>query len=131
MTSQADEFTSQAHAFMHCMHCPMTLQTDACSYYMGSVALISSRIYLYLQLLCRVQQFNSFQGISYTGKPQVVSSYSFKSVILTDDSTHLTGSCIHALHVLPHDISERCMQLLHGLCCINFILDIPLSPATL
>ncbi len=45
------------HACMHYMHCPMTSQAHACSYYMGSVALISSRIYLYLQLLCRVQQF--------------------------------------------------------------------------
>jgi hypothetical protein len=51
VTSQADACTSQAYACMYCMHCPMTSQADACSYCMGSVVLISSQIYLYLQLL--------------------------------------------------------------------------------
>jgi hypothetical protein len=44
---------------------------------------------------------------------------------------HLTGSCMHVLHVLPHDITGQCMQLLHGLCCFDIVSDIPLSPATL
>jgi hypothetical protein len=44
---------------------------------------------------------------------------------------HLTGLCMHVLHALPHDITGQCMQLLHGLFSINFISDIPLSPATL
>ncbi len=41
---------SQANACnecMHCMHWPMMSQADACSYCMGSVLLISSRIYLF------------------------------------------------------------------------------------
>jgi len=37
---------SQADARMYYMHCPMTSQGDACTYCMGSVVLISSRIYL-------------------------------------------------------------------------------------
>jgi hypothetical protein len=37
----------------------------------------------------------------------------------------------HVLHGLPHDITGQCMQLLHGLCCFDFVSDIPLSPATL
>jgi len=38
---------------------PMTSRADACSYCMGSVVLILSRIYLYLQLLCvRVPLFH-------------------------------------------------------------------------
>jgi hypothetical protein len=37
---------SQANACI-CMHYPMMSQTDACSYCMGSVVLISSQIYLY------------------------------------------------------------------------------------
>jgi hypothetical protein len=36
-----------------------------------------------------------------------------------------------ALPTLPHDITGQCMQLLHGLCCFDFVLDIPLPPATL
>jgi len=52
VTSWADACTSQAYACMYCMHCPMTSQADACSYCMGSVVLILSQIYLYLQLLC-------------------------------------------------------------------------------
>jgi hypothetical protein len=44
---------------------------------------------------------------------------------------HLTGLCMHELHALPHDITGQCMQLLHGLCCFDFVSDIPLSPATL
>ncbi len=43
--SQADAFTSQAYACMYCMHCPMMSQADACSYCIGSVVLILSRIY--------------------------------------------------------------------------------------
>jgi hypothetical protein len=36
---------------MHVLHaCPMTSQADACSYCMGFVVLILSRINLYLQL---------------------------------------------------------------------------------
>ncbi len=38
---------------------------------------------------------------------------------------------MHALHALPHDIRGRCMQLLHELCRFDFVLNIPLSPATL
>ncbi len=49
--SQANACTSQACACMYCMHCPVTSQADACSYCMGSVVLILSQIYLYLQLL--------------------------------------------------------------------------------
>jgi hypothetical protein len=44
---------------------------------------------------------------------------------------HLTGLCMHVLHALSHDVTGRCMQLLHGLYCFDFVLDIPLSPATL
>ncbi len=45
---------------------------------------------------------------------------------------HLTGICMHVcMHALPHDVTGRCMQLLHGLCCFYFISDIPLSPGTL
>ncbi len=45
------------HRLMHACywrHCPITSQVDACSYCMGSVVLILSRIYLYLQLLWAV-----------------------------------------------------------------------------
>ncbi len=49
---QADACTSQAYSCMYCMHCPMMSQADACSYCMGSVVLILSRMYLYLQVLC-------------------------------------------------------------------------------
>jgi hypothetical protein len=38
---------------------------------------------------------------------------------------------MHVLHALPHDITGRCMQLLHGLCCFDFISDILIPPATL
>jgi hypothetical protein len=38
---------------------------------------------------------------------------------------HLTDLCIHVLHALPHDITGRFMQLLHGLCCSDFVSDIP------
>jgi hypothetical protein len=38
---------------------------------------------------------------------------------------------MHVLHALPHDIIGRCMQLLLGLYCFDFISDIPLCPATL
>ncbi len=51
VTSQANACTSQAYACMYCMHCPMMSQADACSYCMGSIVLILSWIYLYLQLL--------------------------------------------------------------------------------
>jgi hypothetical protein len=44
---------------------------------------------------------------------------------------HLTGLSMHVQHALPHDVTDRCMQLLHGLCCFDFVSDIPLSPATL
>ena len=44
---------------------------------------------------------------------------------------HITGLCMHVLHALPHDVTGQCMQLLRGLCCFDFILDIPLPPATL
>jgi hypothetical protein len=44
---------------------------------------------------------------------------------------HLTSLCMHVLHELLHDVTGQCMQLLHGLCCFDFILDIPLSAATL
>ncbi len=50
---------------------------------------------------------------------------------VTGRCMHLTGLCMHVLHTLPHDITGQCMQLLHGLCCFDFISDIPLSPATL
>jgi hypothetical protein len=50
--AQANACTSQAYTCMYCMHCPMMSQADACSYCMGYVVLISSQIYLYLQLLC-------------------------------------------------------------------------------
>ncbi len=43
---------------------------------------------------------------------------------------HCTGQCMHILHTLtalPHEVTSRCMQLLHGLCCFDFILDIPYS----
>jgi hypothetical protein len=39
---------------------------------------------------------------------------------------HLTGVCMHVLHALPHDITNWGMQLLHGLCCFDFVSDIPL-----
>ncbi len=51
VTSQANACTSQVCTCMYCMHCPMTSQADACSYCLGSVVLISSLIYLYLQLV--------------------------------------------------------------------------------
>ncbi len=51
VTPQADTCTSQAYACMYCMHGPMMSQGDACSYYTDSVVLISSQIYIYLQLL--------------------------------------------------------------------------------
>jgi hypothetical protein len=44
---------------------------------------------------------------------------------------HLTGLCMHVLHALHHDVTGWCMQWLHGLCCFDFVSDIPLSPATL
>ncbi len=44
---------------------------------------------------------------------------------------HLTGLCIHALHALPHDVTDQFMHLLHGLCCFDYDWDIPLCPATL
>jgi hypothetical protein len=50
--SQANACASQAYVCMYCMHYPMMSQADACSYCTGSVVLISSRIYIYLQLLC-------------------------------------------------------------------------------
>ncbi len=34
--------------------------------------------------------------------------------------------CMHVLHALLHDVTGQCMQLLHRLCCIDFISDIPL-----
>jgi hypothetical protein len=37
---------------------------------------------------------------------------------------HLTGLCMHVQHALPHDITDLCMQLLHELCCFEFISDI-------
>ena len=40
---------------------------------------------------------------------------------------HLTGLCMHAQHTLPNDITGPCMQLLHGLCCFDFISDIPID----
>ncbi len=61
--------------------------------------------------------------------------------------SHAVSACIslwhhrlmHAPHRLmhactaciAHDITGQCMQLLHGLCCFDFVSDIPLSPATL
>jgi hypothetical protein len=39
---------------------------------------------------------------------------------------HLTGLCMHVLHALPHDVTGWCIQLLHGLCCFDFVSDIPL-----
>ncbi len=54
----ADACTSQAYVCMYCMHCPMMSQVDACSYCMGSVVLISSGIYLYLQLLWELLSLN-------------------------------------------------------------------------
>jgi hypothetical protein len=45
---------------------------------------------------------------------------------VTDQCMHLTGLCMHVLRDLPHDITGRCMQLLHELCCFDFVLDIPL-----
>jgi hypothetical protein len=50
---------------------------------------------------------------------------------VTGQCMHLTGLCMHVLHALPHGITGQSMQLLHGLCCFDFVLDIPLSPATL
>ncbi len=41
-----------AHSRLISMDPPVMSQADACSYCMGSVVLISSQIYLYLQLLC-------------------------------------------------------------------------------
>jgi hypothetical protein len=38
---------------------------------------------------------------------------------------------MHVLLALPNDVTGQCMQLLHGLCCFDFVSDIPLSPATL
>jgi hypothetical protein len=55
-TSQADACTSQADACTYCMHCLMTSQAGACNYCIGSVVSILSRIYLYLQLLCKTSQ---------------------------------------------------------------------------
>ncbi len=49
--SQVNACTSQAYACMYCMNCPMMSQANSCSYCMGSVVLISSWIFLYLQLL--------------------------------------------------------------------------------
>jgi hypothetical protein len=37
---------------------------------------------------------------------------------------------MHVLHALPHDVTGRCRQLLHGLFCFDIVSDIPLSPAT-
>jgi hypothetical protein len=39
-------------------------------------------------------------------------------------------ACTSQAYALPHDITDWRMQLLHGLCCFDFVLDIPLSPAT-
>ncbi len=50
---------------------------------------------------------------------------------ITGRCMHLTGLCMHILHALHHDIIGQCMQLLHGLCCFDFVSDLPLSPATL
>jgi hypothetical protein len=43
---------------------------------------------------------------------------------------HLTALCMHVLHVLPNDVKGQCMQLLHRVCCFDFVSYIPLSPAT-
>ncbi len=40
---------------------------------------------------------------------------------------HLTGLCVHVLHALSHDVTGRCMQLPHGLCCFDFVSDIPID----
>ncbi len=62
VTSQANACTSQAYACMYCMHCPMMSEVDACSYCLGSVVLISSQIYLYLQpLWFQFRSFHRFQ----------------------------------------------------------------------
>ncbi len=37
---------------------------------------------------------------------------------------HSPHRLMHVLHELPHDITGWCMQLLHGLCCFDFVLDI-------
>jgi hypothetical protein len=39
-------------------------------------------------------------------------------------------ACIYYI-ALPHDITGQCMQLLHGLCCFDFVSDIPLPTAAL
>jgi hypothetical protein len=44
---------------------------------------------------------------------------------------HLTGLCMHVLHAFPQDFTGQCMQLLHELCCLDIVSEIPLSPATL
>jgi hypothetical protein len=38
----------------------------------------------------------------------------------------LKGFCMHVLHALLHVVTGQCMQLLHGLCCFDFISDMPL-----
>ncbi len=49
--NRLDACTSKAYACLYCMHYSMMSQANACSYCMGSLVLILSRIYLYLQLL--------------------------------------------------------------------------------
>jgi hypothetical protein len=45
---------------------------------------------------------------------------------------HAPHRLMHACTAcIAHGVTAQCMQLLHGLCCFDFTLDIPLSPATL
>ncbi len=43
----------------------------------------------------------------------------------------IAQSIYYGLDAFPQDATGRCMQLLHGLCCFDFVSDIPLSPSTL
>ncbi len=54
-------------------------------------------------------------------------TWNFWSHAVSACSNHVTGPWYHC----SQDVICWCMQLLHGLCCFNFVTDIPLPPATL
>jgi len=68
------------------------------------------------------------KGISETkSKQQSPYSKSMHQLVMSqaDTCTSQAYACI------AHDITDWCMRLLHGLCCFDFVSDIPLSLSTL
>ncbi len=54
-------------------------------------------------------------------------TWNFRPHAVSTCSNHLIGTWCHS----GHEVMGRCMQFLHGLGCFDFVLDIPLVPATL